>query len=201
MKIIYTILFYFALFNKNIFGIFWRYNIKNFIQKINPYFNQIRFLLRSINFKSFGKNCSLGYSVEINCPNIIIGDNVAIRDNIRIGGKGKCFIGHNTVINSYTLIACYKEVNIGNNVMIAPYVYILDIDHEYKNRDIPISKQGYRTKSVKIEDDVWIGTNVVITKGVTIKRGSIIAANSLVNRDIEAFSIYGGSPAKFLRKR
>lgn len=201
MKKVYKVLYNISLLNNKFFGNFWKRNITNFTIKLKPYISQLRFLVRSINFKSFGQNCSLGHSVEINCRNIVLDNNVAIRDNVRIGGNGECIIGDGTVINSYTLIACYKKISIGQNVMIAPYVYILDIDHNYENKKIPISKQGYKTDSVIIEDDVWIGTNVIITKGVKIGKGSIVAANSLVNKDIKEYSIYGGTPAKFIKKR
>lgn len=201
MKKIYFIVYKVFDFLNKIIGDYWKKTFITFPSKINPYWNQIRFLFRALNFKKFGQNCSLGSNVEITNLNIVLGSNVAIRDNVRIGGNGVCYIGNNTAINSYTLIACYQSITIGSNVMIAPYVYILDIDHKYESIDVPIANQGYNIASVTIGDDVWIGTNVIITKGVTIGQGSIIAANSLVNKDVEEYSIYGGTPAKLLKKR
>ncbi|MFZ7241448.1 acyltransferase [Avibacterium avium] len=90
------------------------------------------------------------------------------------------------------------EIYIGNYVMFGPSVTILGGDHEYKNLEKPmffIKDNSNRSAPIIIEDDVWIGANVTILKGVTIKQGSIIAAGSVVNKDVEAFSIVGGVPA------
>ncbi|PJK27986.1 acyltransferase [Minwuia thermotolerans] len=94
-----------------------------------------------------------------------------------------------------------EKVEIGANVMLAPRVYLLDVDHRFERRDIPISKQGYLVRPVRIEDDVWIGTGAVITKGVTIGRGAIIGANSVVTRDVPAYAIAAGVPAMVVKGR
>ena len=93
-----------------------------------------------------------------------------------------------------------QNIEIGDDCMIAPFVYIVDSDH---GTDInsKMNTQDNETSSIKIGDDVWIGSNSVILPGVEIGNGSIIAAGSVVNKDVEEFSIYGGVPAKFLKKR
>jgi len=94
-----------------------------------------------------------------------------------------------------------QQVTIGADCMLAPGVYILDVDHKFESRERPIRDQGYRTSAVKIGDDVWIGAGVFILKGVTIGNGAIIAANSVVIQDVPPFTIFGGSPARKLRDR
>lgn len=91
-------------------------------------------------------------------------------------------------------------VSIGNNVIIAQGVVLSGLDHNYKECNISISKQGVSTSLINIEDDVWIGANAVITKGVTIGKHSIIAACSLVNKDVPPFSIVAGNPAKVIKQ-
>jgi acetyltransferase-like isoleucine patch superfamily enzyme len=91
-------------------------------------------------------------------------------------------------------------VSIGNNVIIAQGVVLSGLDHNYKECNITISKQGVSTSLINIEDDVWIGANAVITKGVTIGKHSIIAACSLVNKDVPPFSIVAGNPAKVIKQ-
>jgi len=200
-ELLYSILFSTSKLFNILFGKLFRITIKKYIYIINPYLAQIRFLIRSMNFKEFGRNCALGKNVNLDCENIYLSNNVTLRDNIYIGGNGILEIGENTTINNYCMIACTYHVKIGSNIMFGPFVYILDVDHEFKNKELPIYKQGYNSDKVIIEDDVWIGTNCIITKGVTIHKGSIIAANSVVTKDVDAYSIYAGSPAKFIKSR
>ncbi|MEN8321692.1 acyltransferase [Acinetobacter junii] len=114
--------------------------------------------------------------------------NIQLGNHIFIGGKA-WFSG---------------EINIGNYVMFGPGVTILGGDHEYKNLEKPmffVKDNAGRSSAVHIEDDVWVGANVTILKGVRIKRGAIVAAGSLVNKDVEEFEIVGGVPAKILTQR
>ena len=90
---------------------------------------------------------------------------------------------------------------IGENVMIAPNVSIVAFNHGYSSLDIPMVEQVCLEAAIVIEDDVWIASNCTIGKGVRIRKGSIVAANSFVNKDVPAFSIVGGVPAKIIRSR
>ncbi|WP_277422331.1 acyltransferase [Minwuia thermotolerans] len=130
-----------------------------------------------------------------------LGARVGIRENVIIGGYGHFIVGNDTAINEGCIITAMEKVEIGANVMLAPRVYLLDVDHRFERRDIPISKQGYLVRPVRIEDDVWIGTGAVITKGVTIGRGAIIGANSVVTRDVPAYAIAAGVPAMVVKGR
>ena len=91
-------------------------------------------------------------------------------------------------------------VLIGDNVIIAQGVVLSGLDHNYKECNISISKQGVSTALINIEDDVWIGANSVITKGVKIGKHSIVAACSVVNKDVPPFSIVAGNPAKVIKQ-
>lgn len=191
--------------------------LKRLIGLISPLLRKIRLVIKSISskykflrailcqykFKKIGNKCSLGKNITIlgNGNSITLGDAVAIRNNVLLAGNGSLKIGDNTAINGDTIISCYDQIKIGSDVMIAPRCYILDIDHSYKHRDLPISKQGYDTAPIKIGDGVWLGTQVVITKGVTIGEGAIVAANSVVTKDIPPYTIYGGIPAKLIKHR
>ena len=96
------------------------------------------------------------------------------------------------------------EIYIGNYVMFGPSVSILGGDHEYKSLEKPmffVKENAERCAPIIIEDDVWIGENVTILKGTIIKRGAIVAAGSVVNKDVDEFSIVGGVPAKCLAQR
>ncbi|QOD11854.1 acyltransferase [Psychrobacter sp. 28M-43] len=181
----------------------------NIVREINyflidtlPYINRMRFELNRWRFYESGTKGSLARNVRLRGrTEILLGNKVTFRSGVLISGNGKLIIGDNTTLNEYTIIACTQSVKIGANCMFAPYCYILDVDHEFADTSIAIKDQGYRQEPVVIGNDVWLGTGVVVTKGVTIGDGCIIAANSVVNKDIPAYSIAGGVPAKILRSR
>ncbi len=94
------------------------------------------------------------------------------------------------------------EITIGNNVMMGPEVMVYTSNHNYGRRDIPMIEQGNsEMKPVAIGDDVWIGARAIILPGVKIGSGTIIAAGSVVTKDVPEYSIVGGNPAKLLKKR
>lgn len=93
-------------------------------------------------------------------------------------------------------------LEIGKDVMMGPEVVIIGPSHKYDRTDIPMIFQGSETpKLTKIEDDVWIGTRVIILNGVKIGKGSIIGAGALVTKDVPAYTVVGGVPAKVIAKR
>jgi maltose O-acetyltransferase len=112
--------------------------------------------------------------------------------NIKIGSH--CRINENVFLQG--------KISIGNFVMIAPNVSIYTKTHIYDNINLPMVKSGEtETLDVSIGNDVWIGLNSTILPGISIGEGSIIAAHSLVNKDVEPYSIVGGVPAKLIKKR
>lgn len=119
----------------------------------------------------------------------------------------KCLIfGTNIELNDYVHIAAGEKIIIGNNVLIASKVFISDINHgNYTdtNQDNPLTVPNIRklsTKPLIIEDNVWIGESVSILPGVTIGKGSIIGANSLVSKSVPPFSIAVGNPARVIKQ-
>ena len=86
--------------------------------------------------------------------------------------------------------------------MMAPNVTILTQNHETSDTTIPMRLQaGAQLKKVKIEDDVWIGQNVIILPGVIIRKGTIIGAGAVVTKSFEPFSVIGGNPARLIKSR
>lgn len=134
---------------------------------------------------------------------IFLDDRVAIKEGSRIcccNEKSKIIIGKNTTIGYHNFIFSSESIEIGDDCLIAPFVYIVDSDHQAR-RNMKINEQNNLTAPIKIGNDVWIASNVTILKGVQIGDGAVIAANSVVNRDVEPYTIVGGSPAKYIRKR
>ncbi|NOZ53742.1 MAG: acyltransferase [Gammaproteobacteria bacterium] len=96
-----------------------------------------------------------------------------------------------------------QSIIIGNKVLFGPGVYILGGDHQYSvpGKFMHDLKDPGKNLPVIIEDDVWVGANVTILKGVHIGTGSIIGAGSVVTHDVESYTIVAGNPARLLRKR
>jgi maltose O-acetyltransferase len=112
---------------------------------------------------------------------ITLGDNVGIARDVTLDGRGGVEIGGDTIIG-------FESV-------------ILTATHIAKDKDIPISKQGMFRAPVKIGKNVWIGARVIVLPGTTIEDGAIIAANSVVDKDVPANTVHGGVPAHFIRER
>jgi acetyltransferase-like isoleucine patch superfamily enzyme len=115
-------------------------------------------------------------------PSIIIGDN--------------SFIGINVEFN------IRQKIIIGDNCLIAAGCKFIDHDHEFSSRNILINAQNSGVESpIFLDNDVWLGANVIVLKGVKIERGSIVAAGSIVNKSIPSYEIWAGIPARKISNR
>ena len=135
--------------------------------------------------------------------NIIIGDDVLIKEGVKLcptNNKASIKIGSNVTIGYYTMIFASNNINIGQDCLIAPFVYLVDSDHESK-KNMLINKQPLKASPINIGEDVWISTGAKILSGVEIGNGAIIAAGSVVTQNVEEFTIYGGIPAKKIGMR
>ena len=121
-----------------------------------------------------------------------------------IGGKSN--ISKDLIAESYSYIGpgciIYPKVEIGCYTMLANNVSIIGKDHVFKKVGVPIIFSGRQEipKTI-IGKDVWIGANSIINLGVKIGNGAIIAAGSVVTKDVEPYSVYGGVPAKRIKDR
>jgi maltose O-acetyltransferase len=130
---------------------------------------------------------------------IELGTGCSVEQHVNFGCGKNIRIGKNCQINERVYI---QSARIGDYVLIAPRVSILGKQHRFDRIDIPMALQGTSENIPPvIEDDVWIGRNVVVMPGVTIGKGSIVGANAVVTRDIEPYSVVGGVPAKVIKKR
>ncbi|UCS95684.1 antibiotic acetyltransferase [Echinicola marina] len=121
-----------------------------------------------------------------------MGKNVKVSKDL-VAGKYS-YIGVNSII--------YPNVHLGDYTILANNVSIIGGDHKYTTPGCPIIFSGRsERKETKIGKDVWIGAHVKILTGVSIGDGSIIAMGSVVTKDVEPFSVYGGVPAKKIKDR
>lgn len=157
----------------------------------NLFFKKSGFISRNVVF-------DFKYGGEITLEDDFVLDrNVSL---ITIGGKIQ--IGKRVKINPYCIIyGNGKGVSIGDDVLIAAQTIIIPANHNFDNINIPINKQKENSKGITIGDDVWIGAGCKILDGVKIGKGAIIAAGSVVNKNIPEFAIVGGVPAKVIKYR
>lgn len=144
-----------------------------------------RSVIYGIIFKQFrGKKFTIGQSCQLWFPwNMEIGCHSHVSRNCQIAALKS------------------KDVKIGDYVMIGPYSMITSIVHSFYKLDEPIKSQGITSKPIIIGDNCWIGGHSCILPGVCIGEGVIIGAGSVVTKDVPAFTIAAGVPAKIIKKR
>lgn len=116
----------------------------------------------------------------------------------RLIGDPEIQVGNNFYLNAFCHLL--GEITIGENVMIGPKTVIWGRDHGISISS-PMNSQPHIRKPIVIKNDVWIGAGAIILKGVTIHEGAIVGAGSLVTKDIPAFAIAVGNPAKVIKYR
>ena len=125
---------------------------------------------------------------------IILGNKSSIHRKCKFFHIGNLKIGQNSVVNWGCYLDNRRGIFIGNNVGIAHNTKIYTLGH-----DLNDPKFRSKGKPVYIEDNVFIFSNSIIMPGVTIGEGAIILAGSVITKDIEAWTIWGGNPAKKIR--
>lgn len=129
-----------------------------------------------------------------------VGKEICIENNIYFGKGKDISIGDKSGIGINARLQ--GPLKIGNYVMMGPNVSIYTENHCTADINTPMMSQGFTDKKqVTIEDDVWIGINVTILPGVTIGKGSVLAAGAVVTKDVPSYTIVGGNPAKIIKRR
>lgn len=131
---------------------------------------------------SFGVRCIIDREMTIEC-------------------EGLLAVGNRTIFGHHCTIAAHDSIVIGEDCLIAEVVSIRDHDHRFDRLDVPIRVQGCTSAPVRIGNNVWLGSKVTVTKGVTIGDNAIVGANSVVTKDIPANAIAVGAPARVIRMR
>lgn len=149
-----------------------------------------------------GKNAIIKYYARLDVfpfNDFSIGDNSIIEDFVVINnGVGAVLIGNNVGIGLSNVII--GPVTLGNYVMLAQNIVISGLNHGFEDVTIPPRLQKVTTKQIIINDNVWVGANSSITAGVTIGKNAIIGAGSVVTRDIPAYCVAVGNPARVIKK-
>lgn len=158
---------------------------------------------KSVKFEDYAEIhglCSQGLHFG---DHVTIGRGVMIRPSSYYGGDlgAGLTMGEHSSIGPHGYVGCSGKITIGNHVMFGPKCSLFAENHVFSDTDATIKSQGVFQKGITVEDDCWIGSNCVILDGVTIGKGSVIGAGTLVTRDVPAGSIVMDKRNKTIQNR
>jgi len=154
-----------------------------------------------------GEKCSvLTHAIVRNGKGVEIGNGSSVSSYCSIfprepGYDGRFVMGEGSNIGDNTIIDTSDDVVIGNQVALGPFDIVYTHDHNYHSDTFAAWKGGVHTGKVVIEDGAWVGARVILLPGVTIGKRAIVAAGSVVTKDVGPGDIVGGIPAKSLVKK
>ncbi len=165
--------------------------------------------LRFASLIRLGRGSYLDEGVYIHaCPGgVSIGDNTLIMHgsvlhvyNFRGLPHAGIRIGRDSLIGEYNVIRGQGGVTIGDRVYTSPGTQIIAVNHVFDEAARPFVEQGITAEGIVIEDDVWLGSAAIVTDGVRIGRGAVVAAGAVVAKDVPPHTVVGGVPARVLRE-
>lgn len=154
-----------------------------------------------------GANVRIGSGVRLICSGvdakIEIGSHTVLMSGaiLDTGPNGSIRLGEYNSVNPYCVIYGHGSLSCGDYVRIAAHTVIIPANHVFSGLDRPIARQGLSKKGIRIGGDVWIGAGCRLLDGIVIGDGAVLAAGAVVNRDVPAFAVVGGVPAKILKMR
>ncbi len=151
---------------------------------------------------------------DVSETQIIIGDNCCVRATIILYRKeSKIIIGNNVYVGQRTIFECVEKINIGNDVLVSSDCNLIDTNshsvHSVERVDDIIDWQKglkyknwnvVKSSTINISNNCWVGLRSIITKGVNLGKGTIVASGSVVTKSTEPFSVVGGNPAVFIKQ-
>lgn len=163
----------------------------------------------------FASNIRLGHSSYLDeevyihaCPSgVEIGSNTLVMHgailhvyNFRDLPHAFIRIGRDSLVGEYSVIRGQGGVTIGDRVYTSPMTQIIAVNHVFADPTRPFIDQGITAEGIVIEDDVWLGSACVVTDGVRVGKGSVVAAGAVVTKDVPPHTVVGGVPARVIRE-
>lgn len=145
---------------------------------------QIGTIIRSALLKPFFQSC---------------GQNLVIAQNVYISHPSHIILGDNVSFNCGCVIDGAGGIEIGNDVLIAQYCSLVTAEHNYQDPKLAFIKQGWKLSPIKINHNVWIAANSIITSGVKIGSHVVVGAGAVVTKNISSHQLVGGVPAKMIK--
>lgn len=171
---------------------------------------RVRSQLRALARCSIARSVRFGRHIRIDYPlgSLAIGENTTFMDRcvfvVTPNPVGRLVIGANCYFAPDVHLCADRDVRIGNDVRVGEFSSIRDSSHRYRDASIPINRQGDALGTIVIGDDVWIGRGCIIIgaeEGLTIGRGAVVGANSLVKESVPDYAIVVGAPARIVGRR
>jgi acetyltransferase-like isoleucine patch superfamily enzyme len=140
-------------------------------------------------------------------PWISVGEGSEIQRNCLIwidtdeSTEPRLTIGKRVFIGQGSHLSVMRPMAIGDNCLIGAYCYLLTNNHRFDLRTVPIRDQDYVKKPLTLKEDVWVGAHSVLMPGITVGKGAIIGAGSVVTKSVGDYEIWGGVPAKKIGDR
>jgi len=167
---------------------------------IYPVINILYFILfaRKLKFNVF--NCNLPFNISIANAKVVIGKGLRVRSGVSFNvTSGVLNIGRGVFFNNYCSINCHDSITIGDNVLFGEGVKVYDHDHIF-SASYGVSKKEFTTSKVAIGNNVWLCSNVIVLKGVSIGDNAVVAAGSVVRKDIPASCVYVDGKVREINK-
>jgi acetyltransferase-like isoleucine patch superfamily enzyme len=202
-----------------------QYYLKIFLPAWNAVLTRIVYAGARVSIGRNFKTDSIPKILVDSQAHVHIGDNVEFRRNVEIRAHGSSTISvHNNTridrgvrllaanaavieiksgarIGLYTVLNGGDSITIGHKALVSGFVYLQTSMHGYKSKEQAVQDQGYDHAPVVLEDDAWLGTHVVVLPGVTIGKGAVIGSNAVVTKNIPAYQVAAGVPAKIVKER
>ena len=125
-----------------------------------------------------------------------LGRHAVVQQGMRLTTPEKISIGSNCNFGQGVFLTGGGGIRIGDWVGMGPDAKVWSVNHRFVDPDVPWLAQGWDYAEVVLEDDVWLGANVFVMPGVTIGKGAIVSAGSVVTKSMPAYSIVVGNPAR-----
>lgn len=150
--------------------------------------------------KRIGRNVNFSVGATIVSPeNISIGDNVHFNVGVHIEARHPVTIGNGTHFAPHCVL--YGPLQIGDKCAVAAHTVFASTGHTKDQPSMPFVELPAQSALIVVEDNVWIGANATIIAGVRIGTGSIVGAGAVVTRDVDAYTVVGGVPARVIKRR
>jgi len=146
---------------------------------------------------SFGEECFVSLLASVDNDELRLGDRSYIAAGAYLTGSFRT--GRDCSVNAYTVIR--GDVQIGDAVRIGAHTSIIGFNHTMTTTEIEFFRQPLESRGIRVGNDVWIGSHVVILDGITVGDHAVLAAGAVVTKDVPAGAIVGGNPAKLIRSR
>lgn len=172
--------------------------LRRVISKIQKWYRYTSFI---DGLEQYGSNINLKGNVNLWCDRVKVGREVNIYPGVTLWGPGKIKIGNHVDVGINTTIFSSEQVVIMDNVLIAAGCYIIDSNHGIAKEMLIREQTSVCKGPVIIEEDVWLGAGAKVLSGVHIGKGAVVGAQALVNRDIPAYAIVAGIPARVIGYR